>query len=132
MAMQPLAKKGNYFHVYDFRVKPGTAERFIALFEEFDYGPDNPFHKTTAQVKDGVLAQDVNDPDHIYLIGEWADIEVHAGILKQQMASGVKHAFMDLLVPGTFKPVYAKIVMSTPQHILDRAAAQKAPATASA
>ena len=25
MALVPLATKGNYFHVYDFRVKPGTA-----------------------------------------------------------------------------------------------------------
>jgi len=128
MAMQPLAKKGNYFHVYDFRVKPGMAERFIVEFEAFDYGPDNPFHKTTAQVKDGVLCQDVNDPDHLYLIGEWADIEVHANILKQQMASGVKPSFMEMLVPGTFKPIYAKVVMSTPQHILDKAAAGKAAA----
>ena len=132
MAMEPMAKKGNYFHVYDFRVKPGTAQRFIELFEAFDYGPDNPFHKTSAQVKDGVIAQDTTDPDHLYLIGECADIEVHAGLVKQQMASKEKPAFMDFIVPGTFKPVYAKIVMSTPQHILDKAAAQKTPAAASA
>ena len=24
MALEPLAKLGNFFHVYDFRVKPGT------------------------------------------------------------------------------------------------------------
>ena len=122
MAMQPLAKKGNYFHVYDFRVKPGMAARFIQLFEEHDYRDDNPFHQTPAQIKDGVIAQDVNDPDHLYLIGEWADIEIHARLRKEQMASKEKPAFMDLLVPGTFKPIYAKIVMSTPQEVLDRAA----------
>ena len=26
MALVPLATKGNYFHVYDFRVKPGAGE----------------------------------------------------------------------------------------------------------
>lgn len=120
--MQPLAKKGNYFHVYDFRVKPGMAARFIQAFEEFDYSDDNPFHKSPAQIKDGVLAQDVNDPEHLYLIGEWSDIEAHAAILRGQMASPRKPPFIDMLVPGTFKPVYARIVMSTPQEILDRAA----------
>ena len=33
MALEPLAKKGNFFHVYDFRVKPGTGDRFIDLFD---------------------------------------------------------------------------------------------------
>ena len=122
MAMEPLAKKGNYFHVYDFRVKPGTAARFVQLFEEHDYRDDNPFHQTPAQIKDGVIAQDVSDPDHLYLIGEWADIEVHANLRNAQMAANEKPAFMDLLVPGTFRPVYAKIVMSTPKEVLDRAA----------
>jgi hypothetical protein len=120
--MQPLAKKGNFFHVYDFRVKPGMAARFVKMFEEHDYRDDNPFHQSSAQIKDGVIAQDVNDPDHLYLIGEWSDIEAHASLRKQQMESKEKPAFMDLLVPGTFKPVYAKIVMSTPQEVLDRAA----------
>ena len=32
MALEPLAKKGNFFHVYDFRVKPGTGDEFIELF----------------------------------------------------------------------------------------------------
>jgi len=122
MAQQPLAKKGHYFHVYDFRVKPGMSARFIELFEEFDYRDDNPFHQTPAQIKDGVIAQDVNDPDHLYLIGEWSDIEEHAKLRKQQMDSKEKPAFMELLVPGTFKPIYAKIVMSAPQEVLDRAA----------
>ena len=26
MALEPLAKLGNFFHVYDFRVKPGTGK----------------------------------------------------------------------------------------------------------
>ena len=80
MALEPLAKKGNFFHVYDFRVKPGSGERFIDLFNEFDYSDVNPMHKSSAQVKDGVLCRDVDDPDHFYLIGEWRDIDEHRRI----------------------------------------------------
>jgi hypothetical protein len=58
MALVPLATKGNYFHVYDFRVKSGTGERFIELFNKFDYGDNNPFHRSDKQVKDGVLCRD--------------------------------------------------------------------------
>jgi len=77
MALVPLATKGNYFHVYDFRVTPGRGDEFIELFNKFDYGDNNPFHRSTAQVKDGVLCRDSGDPDHFYLIGEWRDIEEH-------------------------------------------------------
>ena len=28
---------GNIFHIYDFRVKPGTGEHFVREFEQFDY-----------------------------------------------------------------------------------------------
>jgi hypothetical protein len=55
MAEEPLATKGNWLHIYDFKVKAGHEEEFIRLFEEFDYGADNPMHKSAAQVKDGVL-----------------------------------------------------------------------------
>ena len=58
MALVPLATKGNYFHVYDFRVKPGTGDEFIELFNKFDYGDNNPVHRSAAQVKDGVLCRD--------------------------------------------------------------------------
>src|ERR1700716_4751437 len=80
MALVPLATKGNYFHVYDFRVKPGRAADFIELFNKFDYGDNNPFHRSDKQVKDGVLCRDAADPDHFYLIGEWTDIEEHRRI----------------------------------------------------
>src|SRR5207247_10900825 len=80
MALVPLAAKGNYFHVYDFRVKPGRGDEFIELFNKFDYGDNNPFHRSRAQVKDGVLCRDAADPDHFYLIGEWRDIEEHRRI----------------------------------------------------
>ena len=64
MALEPLAKRGNYFHIYDFRVKPGRGDEFIRLFDAFDYSDENPMHKSSAQVKDGVLCRDVDDPDH--------------------------------------------------------------------
>ena len=37
MALEALAKKGNFFHVYDFRVNPGTGNKFIDLFNDLDY-----------------------------------------------------------------------------------------------
>src|SRR5271155_5610338 len=67
MALVPLATKGNYFHVYDFRVKPGRGDEFVDLFNKFDYGDNNPFHRPRAQVKDGVLCRDATGPDHFYL-----------------------------------------------------------------
>jgi len=120
MALEPLATKGNYFHVYDFRVKPGTGEEFIELFDSFDYSDANPMHKSAAQVKDGVLCRDVSDPDHFYLVGEWSDIEVHARI-RRILAEELKPAFVGLIEGGQFVPVYAEIVSSTPQHLLDEA-----------
>jgi len=120
MALQPLATKGNFFHIYDFRVKPGTGEEFIRLFDEFDYSDANPMHKSSAQVKDGVLCRDVTDPDHFYLVGEWSDIQIHAGI--RTVLAGMKPAFVGLIEGGKFIPTYAEIVSSTPQHLLDKAA----------
>ncbi len=119
MALEPLAKSGNFFHIYDFRVKAGKGEEFIKLFDEFDYSDANPMHKSSAQVKDGVLCRDVNDPDHFYLVGEWSDIEVHARIRK--MLVELRPTFVSLIEGGKFVPTYAEIVSSTPQHILDAA-----------
>lgn len=121
MALVPLASKGNFVHVYDFRVKPGTGDEFIRLFDEFDYSDANPMHKSSAQVKDGVLCRDVQDPDHFYLLGEWADIKVHAEIRKT-LAETLKPEFVKLIEGGNFVPIYAEIVSSTPQHVLQRAA----------
>ena len=43
MALVPLAAKGNYFHVYDFRVKPGLALATVPASAQF-YNPYNsPF-----------------------------------------------------------------------------------------
>lgn len=121
MALEPLAKEGHFFHIYDFRVKPGMGDAFIGLFNEFDYSDENPMHKSSAQVKDGVLCRDVADPDHFWLVGEWRDIDVHAQIRKI-LAEKLKPEFIKLIEGGKFVPHYAKIVSSTPQHVLDKAA----------
>jgi len=121
MAMVALGTKGNFVHVYDFRVKKGRGDEFITAFDTFDYSDVNPFHKSSAQVKDGILCQDVGDPDHFYLLGEWASVQAHRDILKV-LAQTVKPEFVQLIEGGTFAPTYAKIVSSTPQEILDQAA----------
>jgi hypothetical protein len=121
MALVALAKKGNFFHIYDFRVKPGTGDRFIDLFNDFDYSDENPMHKSSAQVKDGVLCRDVDDEDHFYLIGEWRDIEIHREIREEMVAMAPE--FVTLLESLPFEPIYAEIVTETPQDILDKAQA---------
>ena len=121
--MVSLARRGNFIHVYDFRVKPGCGDEFIRLFDTFDYSDANPMHKSTAQAKDGVLCRDVNDPDHFYLLGEWRDVRVHAEILT--VLRQMRPEFVGLIEggPSKFVPVYAEVVSSTPQEILDKAAA---------
>ncbi len=119
MAMEPLATKGNFFHIYDFRVKGGMGEEFIRLFNEFDYSDINPMHKSPAQVKDGVLCRDVDDEDHFYLIGEWRDIKIHREIREEMIEMAPE--FVKLVDSGPFVPKYAEIVTSTPQEILDKA-----------
>jgi quinol monooxygenase YgiN len=120
MAQAPLATKGNYLHIYDFHIKPGTEAEFIRLFEEFDYSDGNPMHKSSAQVKDGVLCRDTEDPLRFYLIAEWSDIEEHAKIRKI-LANEIKPEFIKLIEGGKFVPKYVKVVSSTPQEILARA-----------
>ena len=122
MALIALATKGNYFHIYDFRVQPGMGDEFIAQFDEFDHSDDNPMHKSKAQVKDGVLCRDTEDPDHFYLIGEWSDIEVHAQIRQELVALAPEFVnLIEDLARGAFVPTYAQIVSSTPQSVLDAA-----------
>ena len=78
MVQQALAKKGNFFHIYDFRVKAGKGKDFIEKFVEFDYSDVNPMHKSAAQVKDGVLLRHTEDPQRFYLIAEWTNVEEHS------------------------------------------------------
>ncbi len=120
MAQQPLATKGNFLHIYDFRVAAGHEDEFIRLFEEFDYSDGNPMHKSAAQVKDGVLCRDVEDPQRFFLIAEWADIEEHARIRKI-LANDIKPEFIKHIVGGKFVPKYVEVVSSTPEEILKKA-----------
>ena len=122
MALVPLATQGNFLHIYDFRVDPDHIDDFVRLFNEFDYSDGNPMHKSRAQVKDGVLCQDVTDPTHFWLIAEWSDIEEHARIRKI-LAEELRPAFIKHISGGKFVPTYARIVSSTPQHLLDGAKA---------
>ncbi len=122
MALVPLATQGNFLHIYDFYVD-GSPEEFVKIFNEFDYGDNNPMHKSPAQVKDGVLVQDVKDPQHFWLIAEWSDIEEHAKIRKI-LANELKPAFIRNIRGSGFVPHYARVVSSTPQHLLDSAHAK--------
>ena len=125
--MEPIANLGNYLHIYDFHVEKENIDEFIRLFNEFDYGGNNPMHMSSAQAKDGALVQDVKDPTHFWLIGEWKDIEEHARIRKI-LATELKPAFVGLIKGTGFVPFYAKVVSATPQAILDKAAADRAAA----
>jgi len=122
MAQEPLATKGNFLHIYDFHVIKGKEEEFIRSFEEFDYSDGNPMHKSRAQVKDGVLCRDTQNPQRFFLIAEWSDIEEHARIRKV-LANEIKPQFIKYIEGGTFIPKYVEVVSSTPDEILSRAAA---------
>jgi hypothetical protein len=121
MALTPLALMDNYLHIYDFYVE-GSPEEFVKIFNEFDYGGANPMHESKAQVKDGVLVQDVKDPQHFWLIAEWSDIEEHARIRKI-LATELKPEFIKYIEGGKFIPKYVEVVLSTPDEILNKAAA---------
>ena len=108
MANTPLAQLGNFLHVYDFRVKPGTGDGFIELFESFDHSGKNPMHASPAQVTDGVLCRDENDPEHFYLIAEWKDNAAHRA-LREQIMHEVRPELTGL-VEGDFMPIYANAV----------------------
>ena len=120
MAQAPLALKGNYLHIYDFRVKTENQAEFVRLFEAFDYSDGNPMHKSSAQVKDGVLCQDKEDPERFYLIAEWSDIAEHAKIRKI-LAEELKPEFIKYIEGGKFVPRYVEVVSSTPDEILSAA-----------
>jgi hypothetical protein len=121
MTQEPLATRGNYLHIYDFRVMKGKEDEFIRLFEAFDYSDGNPMHKSSAQVKDGVLCRDTEDPQRFFLIAEWADIEEHAKIRKI-LADEIKPEFIKYIEGHKFVPKYVEVVSSTPDEILKKAA----------
>ena len=114
-----MGNQGQLLSCLRFLVKPGRGDEFVELFNKFDYGDNNPFHRSRAQVKDGVLCRDTADSDHFYLIGEWADIEEHRRI-RELVAREIKPEFVQLIEAGHFVPTYAQIVSMTPQEVLDK------------
>ena len=121
MAQEPLATKGNFLHIYDFRVTAGHESEFVRLFEAFDYSDTNPMHKSSAQIKDGVLCRDVEDPQRYFLIAEWSSIEEHAKIRKI-LATQLKPEFIKYIEGGKFTPKYVEVVSATPDDVLQKAA----------
>jgi hypothetical protein len=113
-----LATQGNRFHIYDFRVKRGRGDEFVELFNKFDYCDNNPFHRSRAQVEDCVRCRDAADPDHFYLIGEWADIKEHRRI-RELAAREIKRELAQLIEGGHVVSTHAHIVSMTPQEVLD-------------
>ena len=120
MAQAPLATKGNFLHIYDFRVQAGHEEEFIRLFEEFDYSDSNPMHKSAAQVKDGVLCRDTEDPQRFFLIAEWADIQEHARIRPSWPKSFARLSSSTSRAANSCRSM-SEVVSSTPEEILKRA-----------
>jgi hypothetical protein len=120
MAQEPLATKGNFLHIYDFRVAKGKEDEFVRLFEQFDYSDGDPMHKSAAQVKDDVLCRDTEDPQRFFLIAEWSDIAEHAKIRKI-LGNDIKPEFINYIEGGKFIPKYVEIVSSTPEDILQKA-----------
>jgi hypothetical protein len=53
MALVPLAAKGNYFHVYDFRVKPGlplaTVPASVQFYNPYNSPFDSGYNRSTIQ-----------------------------------------------------------------------------------
>lgn len=119
MTMIPLASEGNTLFISDFRVKPGTGDEFVVLFREFDYSDANVMHQDAAQVKDGVLCRDPNDPDHFVLVGEWQTREAHAAALQQLGKYGTPK-FLSLIQGGRLGPKYFDVVAATPPEHLGK------------
>ncbi len=110
MDKEPLAAVGNVVHVYDFRVKPGMGDRFIEEWDAVDKSGTNPMHLSPAQVKDGVLCRDDNDPDHFYLLGEWSDRAAHYAIWQERFGGAELPEHFRHLDGDEFRPTYATVV----------------------
>ena len=61
-------------------------------------------------------------PQRFFLIAEWSDIEEHARIRKV-LANEIKPQFIKYIEGATFIPKYVEVVSSTPDEILNKAAA---------
>jgi len=133
MAQEPLAQKGNYLHIYDFRVQKGREEEFIRSFETFDYSDGNPMHKSKAQVKDGVLCRegeydaavrrDIELPEPVFrLVEVLGHSALAADAALERLANEIKPEFIKYIEGGKFIPKYVEVVSSTPDEILNKAA----------
>ena len=111
MGKQPLATIGHTIHVYDFRVAPGTGDTFVAEFAAADKAGTNLMHQSPAQVKDGVLCRNDDDPAHFYLLGEWSDKEAHKAIWQRVFGGDSLPNRYRNVIGGTFKPIYATVVV---------------------
>jgi hypothetical protein len=109
MAEHALASKGNFLHIYDFRVRPGTGDEFQRLFVEFDASGRNIMHDSPSQVTDGVLCRDTSDPDHFYLVGEWSSVEIHQQ-LRRQMVEEIRPDWISFIEGRGAIPTYAQVV----------------------
>ena len=110
MTKEAFAMVGHIVHIYDFRVKPGQGDQFIKGWDAADKSGQNPMHKSSAQVKDGVLCRDQNDPDHFYLLGEWTDRDAHFAVWKPRFGEGALPNHFRFLEKDEFVPLYADVV----------------------
>jgi hypothetical protein len=87
-------------------------------------------HRSSAQVKDGVLCRDVADPDRFYLIGEWRSVDGHRALLKE-ISARYHPKFFDLL-EEPLSPNYGRVVSArrpstSPRSITQNSASYAAP-----
>ena len=90
-----------------------TGDSFIKAFDVFDVSDENLMYKSSAKIKDGLLCRDTTDPDHFYLIGEWASIEAHRAIPTAMREGGELPPFLQYIEGDGFLPVYAEAVAPT-------------------
>jgi nicotinamidase-related amidase len=96
------------FH-YDLRVKLGTGEDFLAAFQAWDHGGENPMHENPALVQAGVLYRDDEDPDHFMLAGIWSSREAHREALTALKSKPPAWMVDYFEGPEAFRPGYYSI-----------------------
>jgi len=74
MTQAPLANKGNYLHIYDFRVAGRPRKTSSSgCSRSFDYSDGNPMHKSSAQVEGtACFCRDRRRSAAFFLIAEWS------------------------------------------------------------
>ena len=119
--LESLATEGNVIFIFELRSKPGRGDELIAAIRKFDFTDDNPMNNDPANLKDGVLCRDPEDPDHFFMIGEWKSATAHREALVRALAQGTPPFFE--LMDGGFSPSkYLDVVMSAPPGYLTKTA----------